>query len=189
MKKKFLFRLGYILLIILTFVIGYNINIRKNQVTSISIEYDAPITHEDRANKADYIFIAKVGSISNIKTQWNKLELTNIYTYYEVDVLAFLKGTGETKELLCYLGGRDKNNNYMYVNNETEEPNSRDYYIFFANRIIDGDKYKIKDSFNIFYNNQKVKLDGYNPQKSYLEQDLAVKTIIDEYLKYLNQVQ
>ncbi len=186
-KKIIVFFISLILVILISVGILWVTGAHLLSTTSRDIQvYD-----HDKAfiDKHEYVFIAKVNDL--VKTKQYDGTGTDIpYTFYSIDQIEFIKGEKQSDEsLLCFYGGRKYIFFYSLLNSNDERIQENEYYLFIANQKAKNSTNRRigKNDFIITNNDQKILLNGYNPNLSLTEQNDNIQFIISRYQNIVNQ--
>lgn len=136
-------------------------------------------TDKDFVESYEYIFVAKV--LNKTKTTYDKNNEYEVpYTYYEINIIDFLKGDNLDNKEICFYGGKRNFYYESYIKENDELINENSYYLIFSN-LND-------NSINLYRNEQKILLNDYNEKQSFDKQLGNSKYIINRFMNVVNRV-
>ncbi len=141
-------------------------------------------TEAEFVESKDFIFVAKVKE--EAKTKYNK-DSSIPLTYYDIEVIEYLKGQGDKNEVLCFYGGRNYLNTYTYYENNNIIPEKNNIYLFFTKRSSGNSEYVESNTFVITNNAQKIELKDYNESKSLSEQNENINLTVQRFKNIINK--
>jgi len=132
-------------------------------------------TTQELVDNHDFVFIAKI----NKKTKTDRSSKNIPKTYYSIKQIDFIKGKKlSDKSQMCFYGGSVFLNFMSIVDDNDEFIKPKKCYLFVVNTK---DEHSI--DFNLYANNQKILLDGYDEKNAYTNQKEAVQKLIDPYIR------
>lgn len=143
-------------------------------------------TDQEFLDAHESIFVGKI--IKEAETnQYNGSGINIPFTFYEVEILDYIKGSGDKKERICFYGGKVYLNTWELYTENNEIPEVNQYYLFFTNRTS-GTNIRIKENdYIIAQNQQKILLQDYDSSKELYKQSDSILQIISKYTELLNK--
>ena len=188
-----------ILFVGIFFVIDNKINVGKlsdsignPNIRTKNIHSDVEIYANDYEliKTFDYVFIGQV--IEEVETkQPDGKGITVPYTFYKVKEMQFLKGEKPEKEgLICFYGGMQSKNFRVLCEYNDELLIEKQYYLFLMNKRAENSVNSTRIGENDYVlarNDQKVLLNGYDENKSFLEQSENINYTISRVSNIINK--
>lgn len=189
-RSNFFYRFRYASVLLLIVILGGVFMI----VATNKIRYRENEDSEDLSNVesvtewADYVFIARVEQkLYTEQYDGNGYDLP--YTYYSLSDVTYLKGRKEGYERLLFYGGYDFLRNLVIFRNNDIIPEEGEYYLFFVKKIApsEEDSRAEPGSFYLMYNEQKIQLRGFTPEKDWHFQNSHITNIITPYIEEIEE--
>jgi fructose-specific phosphotransferase system component IIB len=188
-----------ILFVGIFFVIDNKINVGKlsdsignPNIRTKNIHSDVEIYANDYEliKTFDYVFIGQV--IEEVETkQPDGKGITVPYTFYKVKEMQFLKGEKPEKEgLICFYGGMQTKNFRVLCEYNDELLIEKQYYLFLMNKRAENSVNSTRIGENDYVlarNDQKVLLNGFDENKSFLEQSENINYTISRVSNIINK--
>lgn len=183
MKKIYYWIISAVIIIL---IVGVSAFLILNQKRILKSDADSILYYTDKEflDEYDYVFIGQVkGEVETKLYDGTGVDIP--YTIHNLEIVEYLKGTGDKECRICFCGGKLYLNTWSLYSENDEILQKSKYYLFFANKANEANKRLKKDDFILYQNQQKILLEDYDTSTSYLEQK---KFISDTILRYKNVI-
>lgn len=187
-KKKINFKLASLICMIAVLLIGGLVMINMERVNFKDMEITLYENDKDWIDAHDYVFIAKVEK--EIDTKKYDGTGTDIpYTFYQIEIIKYLKGEGESNGIICFYGGKEYLNTWTLYKSNDELPIISGVYLFFTNKKIENSvNTRInEENYIIARNDQKILFSDYNTSKDINEQNENIQLTIKRFTNVINK--
>ena len=159
------------------------------KTTKLHSDVNVYFNDYDLISDFNYIFIGQVIEEAETK-QYDGKGTPVPYTFYKIKEIQFMKGEKPEKEgLICFYGGMESKDLRVLCEFNDEILIEGQYYLFLMNkRKEDSSNARIgENDYVLARNDQKVLLDGYDENKSLLEQSKKIQYSINRVLNIVNK--
>ncbi len=184
MKKKLIVILSiiFVSLVIIGFVVlnAKRVNIQRSDCNLYS-------TDKEFIDACEYVFVGKIKNEAETK-QYDGTGVDIPYTIYNLEIVEYLKGTGDKEGRICFCGGKLYLNTWSLYSENDEILQKNKYYLFFTNKANEANKRLKKDDYILYQNQQKILLEEYDSSKSLSAQNQSISQTISRYKNVIDKV-